>query len=163
MMDAVVLASPAYKFNPTLAKIAGFYPAYKLITLFMTRRPTVVTHEEQKEKDNWTNYWLPNQYTKSLKQLYDLQRLTYCDSVLQKVTMPVLLFYYYKDEENQDPTVHVGSMLRAYGEFNNRTPNPKSKNIAFDKGEHTLMSRFSKGGVDQEKVQKVIVDFIRSL
>jgi hypothetical protein len=37
--------------------------------------------------------------------------------VFEKIKVPVLMLYYYKDEENQDKVVSVEAMLKAFDEL----------------------------------------------
>jgi pimeloyl-ACP methyl ester carboxylesterase len=157
-LDAVVLTSPFYNFATTLPKLGGFYPAFKLLTLLMPRRPSRPIPDEP---DNWSLYWYPHQHTKSLRQLYQVRHLTARDSVFRKVSKPVLLLYYFKNEADSDHTADVNTMLAAWGEFNNGTPNPLSRKVRIEKGNHVLMSKYEP--VDYDAVQKAVVDFVHSL
>lgn len=162
LVDALVLCAPAYQFAPPIAKVAGFYPALKLITLVMPRRPSTPIPNEA---DNWSLYWYPNQYTKSLRQMYQLQSLIANDDVYRKVKQPVMLLYYYKDDANQDNTVSVSHMIAAYEAFNNGTANPKSKKTALDQGGHVLLSKYVEPNEvpDYDKVTSGIIGYINSL
>ncbi|MBN1534256.1 MAG: alpha/beta fold hydrolase [Spirochaetes bacterium] len=157
-LDALVLVSPFYQFGSASAKLTNFYPTFKLLTAVMPRRPS---RPIPKEADNWSLYWYPNQYMKSLRQLVQLRNLASRDSVYERVTKPVLLLYYYKDAENSDHTADVNTMLEAYGTFNNGTPDPLSRKVCIEKGNHVLMSRFEE--VDYDAVQKAVVDYVRSM
>lgn len=62
----------------------------------------------------YAQYWNNRYVTKSLVQLEELLETTMKESVFNKVTQPVLLLYYYKDETNQDKVVKVSAMKRMF-------------------------------------------------
>ncbi len=160
LVDALILSSPAYQFASTPAKISAFYPMFKLITTLMERAPSAPIPAED---DNWSLYWYPDDYMRALRQLYQLQALTSNNDIYKKVTQPVLLQYYYKDENNQDTAASVPDMKSAYKSFNNGTPNSLSREIPYDVGGHVLFSKYVLVVPDFDKVTKGAVDFINSL
>jgi len=160
LIDALILSSPAYQFASPSAKTAAFYPMFKLVTTFMVWAPSSPIPPE---KDNWSLYWYPKNYMRSLRQLYQLQAIVSKDSVYRKVSQPVMLQYYYKDKDNQDTAASVADMKKAYKTFNNGTPNRLSREVPFDKGGHVLFSKYSTTKPDFDKVTKESVDFINSL
>ncbi len=74
----------------------------------------------------------------------------------KKITIPVFMGYYYKDEENQDKVVSVKRMLDFYNELG--TPENKKQKVAFPKADaHVICaSMFSK---DIEGVKKATFDW----
>lgn len=160
LVDALIIGSPAYQFASTPAKMAAFYPMFKLVTTLMERSPSSPIPAEA---DNWSLYWYPDEYMRALRQLYQLQALTSNDAVYNKVTQPVLLQYYYKDKDNQDPAASVPDMKKAYKSFNNGKPHLLSREIAHDKGKHVLFSKYTPVQPDFDRVTKVTADFIDSL
>lgn len=57
-----------------------------------------------------SQYWNTHYRMEALPQLEELVETTMQKEVLKKVTCPVLSIAYYKDEDNQDPTVKVSAM-----------------------------------------------------
>jgi hypothetical protein len=56
-----------------------------------------------------------------------------------KVTVPVLLLYYYKDEDHQDPVVKVSAMRRMFAQLG--TPDSLKREIALpNAGDHVIGS-----------------------
>ncbi len=157
-MDAAVLVSPFYQFGNLNGKLTNFYPMFRLISAVMPHRPSSPIPDEA---DNWSLYWYPNQYMKALRQLHLLRAIGVHDSIFRKIHIPVLLLYYFKDEENRDTTADVGAMLDAYDEFNDGTPNRLSRKVAIENGNHVLMSKYQK--VDYDRVEKTVLDFVRDL
>ncbi len=161
LIDAMILISPAYQYAGFMPKLAGFYPMFKLVTTIIERKPA--PWPIPKEKDNWSLYWYANQYLRSMRQIYQLQSLTSHESVYKKVTQPVMLMYYYKDEKNQDKAASVAGMREAYMMFNNGTPNPKSVNMPYAVGGHVMTSKYTDMPPDYDKVTKDVLGFIKSL
>lgn len=72
-------------------------------------------------------------------QLEELLETTMKASVFEKVKQPVLLLYYYKDEDNQDPVVKVSAMKRMFNQLG--TPgNLKRQTAIPNAGDHVLGS-----------------------
>ncbi len=160
LIDALVLVSPAYRYAGFFPKTATFYPVFKLITTVMERKPTAPIPPD---KDNWSLYWYPNQYMRSMRQIYQLQSLVSNESVYRNVAQPVMLLYYYKDENNQDKAASVDGMKEAYELFNNGKPNPMSRKEPQSVGGHVLTSKYTDTPPDYDKVTNETLDFINSL
>jgi len=62
----------------------------------------------------YAQYWNNRYVTRSLVQLEELLESTMKESTFRKVTQPVLLLYYYKDDANQDKVVKVSAMKRMF-------------------------------------------------
>ena len=61
------------------------------------------------------------------------------ESTFKKVKQPVLLLYYYKDEEHQDPVVKVSAMKRMFKQLG--TPDSLKRQAALpNAGEHVIGS-----------------------
>lgn len=84
-------------------------------------------------------YWQSSYRLEAVAYLQSLVENTMTFETFEKVTQPVFLGYYYKDEENQDPTVKVSAMLRMFDELG--TPeNLKVKHAFPTVGVHPLAS-----------------------
>ena len=59
-------------------------------------------------------YWQSSYRIEAVAFLQSLVENTMTPETFEKVTQPVFLGYYYKDEENQDPTVKVSAMLKMF-------------------------------------------------
>jgi pimeloyl-ACP methyl ester carboxylesterase len=62
----------------------------------------------------YAQYWNNRYVTSSLVQLEELLETTMKESTFRKVTQPVLLLYYYKDDKHQDDVVKVPAMKRMF-------------------------------------------------
>lgn len=159
LVDALILSAPAYQFAQIMPKAASFYPLFKVITTFMERAPEKIVPEGH----DWGLYWYTNQYLKALRQLYQLQAIAAHEEIFREVKQPVLLQYYYKDKNNQDTAASVAHMREAYKAFNNGTPHKLSREKAFTKGGHILLSKYAIPLPDFDDVEKETRDFIISL
>lgn len=70
------------------------------------------------------------------------------------VTQPVLMMYYFKDENNQDPVVKVSVMLDMFKQFSS----PIKKQVPIpNAGDHVIGSYIK--SKDWQTVQKEALDF----
>ena len=98
----------------------------------------------------------------SYKTLFDLKKLVARDGMYRLVRDPVLLLYYYQDEQHQDTGTSVPAMLHAYKTFGPEgTPHPLSRSVAVADGDHVLMSRWVKS--DKRRVEEACVAFLHAV
>ncbi|MCX7679025.1 MAG: alpha/beta hydrolase [Spirochaetes bacterium] len=156
-ITGTVLVSPFYDFATAATRLANCYPIFRTFVFINPIR--VSSREVPPDEDNWTKYWYREQYFISLQQLIDLKRIIARREVYEKITIPVLLLYYYKDENNQDKTASVAHMKEAFALFGkSKQPNPLNRAVAIEEGSHVLMSKYSK--TDEHKVITTTLDFI---
>ena len=87
----------------------------------------------------YAQYWNNRYATKSLVQLEELIETTMKASTFEKVKQPVLLLYYYKDEEHQDAVVKVSAMKRMFKQLG--TPDSLKREVAIaNAGNHVIGS-----------------------
>ena len=87
-------------------------------------------------------YWLTRYHSNGLMTLQQTMDAVNKPEVFAKIKMPVLLAYYYKDEENQDKVVSVEAMLKMFDELG--TPAAQKQKAALPKtGEHVIASHFT--------------------
>ena len=87
----------------------------------------------------YSQYWNAKYRIESTVQLEELVEMTMKESVFKKVTQPVLLLYYYKDEDHQDPVVKVSAMKRMFMQLG--TPENLKRQIAIpNAGDHVIGS-----------------------
>ena len=87
----------------------------------------------------YAQYWNNRYVTKSLVQLEELLESTMKQSTFEKVKQPVLLLYYYKDEDHQDDVVKVSAMKRMFSQLG--TPENLKRQVALpNTGNHVLGS-----------------------
>ncbi|MEW6526129.1 MAG: alpha/beta hydrolase [Spirochaetota bacterium] len=157
--DAVILVSPFYRFANPMGNALFFRPFFKTVLLFTTYRERHDPYDDP--NDNWTMYWYAKNYWASLHSLLDLGEFIANDSFYKKVSCPVLLLYYYKDEKHKDGSAEVSAMLKAYDTFNNGKPNPLSRKVVIENGDHVLLSKYVKS--DWGKAEKAITAFLNNV
>ncbi|HYM95216.1 MAG TPA: alpha/beta hydrolase [Chitinophagaceae bacterium] len=104
----------------------------------------------------YKQYWNQTYCTNSLVQLEELLEETMKESTFKKVTQPVLLLYYYKNEKHQDPVVKVSSMKRMFAQLG--TPENLKEQFAIpNAGDHVIGSYIK--SKDVKTVENKIDDF----
>lgn len=87
----------------------------------------------------YRQYWNTPYRMEAAVQLEELLETTMKASVFEKVKQPVLLLYYYKDEEHQDPVVKVSAMKRMFNQLG--TPDSLKREIPVpEAGNHVIGS-----------------------
>ncbi len=108
----------------------------------------------------YKQYWNQIYSTKSVVQLEELLEETMKESTFKRVTEPVLLLYYYKDEKQQDPVVKVSAMKRMFAQLG--TPgNLKEQDAIPNAGNHVIGSYIK--SKDVKTVEEKIDDFAVSV
>lgn len=157
-MAGVVLVSPFYNFPDAVSRLVNHYPIFRLYVALNPMR--ISSSPVPPQEDNWTKYWYREQYYLAATQLIDLERMIARDPVYEKITIPVLLIYYYKDKNNQDKTASVAHMLHAFERFGrSSSPNPLNRAVRVENGAHVLMSKYDK--TDEALVTEATYEFIR--
>lgn len=87
----------------------------------------------------YKKYWYNKYRMESAVQLEEFLETSMKASLFEKVKQPVLLLYYYKDEEHQDKVVKVSAMKRMFHQLG--TPVSLKKEIAVpEAGDHVIGS-----------------------
>ncbi len=90
----------------------------------------------------YAQYWNNRYRMEATVQLEELLETTMKHSVFKKVTQPLLLLYYYKDEEHQDPVVKVSAMKRMFTQVS--TPENLKRQIAIPNGGAHVLGSYIK-------------------
>jgi pimeloyl-ACP methyl ester carboxylesterase len=94
----------------------------------------------------YKKYWNTPYRLEATVALEEMVEATMKPATFQKITQPILLLYYYKDEQNQDPVVKVDAMLEMFNEVS--TPITLKRKIAIpNAGNHVLGSPIKSGDV----------------
>lgn len=89
--------------------------------------------------DLYPKYWDTLYRMEAAVQLQELIETTMKESTFEKVKQPVLVLYYYKDEEHQDRVVKVSAMKRMFKQLG--TPDSLKEMIAVpNAGDHVIGS-----------------------
>lgn len=116
----------------------------------------LVTGDDYHEFDDRTKlidqYWTSKYRLEALTQLQVLMDETMVKETFQKVTQPVFLGYYYKDEIHQDSTVSVAAMLEMFKELG--TPTAEKRKVKFEHvGDHVMTSYITSKDLESVKME----------
>jgi len=131
---ALVLLSPNIAINDGAAWILnnhwGLQVAHMVKGKYNIAEDTTAVYKQ---------YWNNKYRMEGAVELEELLETTMKSSLFEKVTQPVLLMYYYKDEDHQDPVVKVSAMKRMFRQLG--TPANMKREIAVpNAGEHVIGS-----------------------
>lgn len=105
----------------------------------------------------YKQYWSYGYRLEAVVQLEELLETAMKPEVFNKVTQPVLMLYYYRDQVNQDSVVQVGAMQEMYNELG--TPTDKKRSVPIPNANNHVIGSFIKSN-DVEGVEKEIEKFI---
>nr|WP_294872188.1 alpha/beta hydrolase [uncultured Pedobacter sp.] len=150
---SVILISPNVAINDKLAFLANNPWGLEMSRLVIGGKEKIVEGKSEEYK----KYWYTQYRLESVVQLEELVESSMTEETFNKIKQPLLLLYYYKNEQEQDPVVKVDAMLKMYDELG--TPaSLKSKVAIPNGGSHVLGSHIT--SKDIEGVQKAIDNFI---
>jgi len=99
-------------------------------------------HNMNKITEKKKNYWTIRYRLESTVELQKLVETGMRPEVFQRITAPVFMGYYYKNEEEQDKVVSIPAMLRMFDQLG--TPEDKKQKVAFpEAGDHVIISHLS--------------------
>ena len=134
-IKALILYSPCFKVNG-LSLATGPWGEQLLAQIGGTHRD--ITHYTPDR----ANYWLTRYHTNGVLTLQKTMDAIVQPGVFAKIKVPVLMLYYYKDEENQDKVVSVEAMLKAFDELG--TPVSLKRKVALpNAADHVIASHFT--------------------
>jgi pimeloyl-ACP methyl ester carboxylesterase len=91
------------------------------------------------DRDIYKQYWYSQYPLEAAVELQEMLETTMTKENFEKVKQPLLLLYYYRDEQHQDSVVSVPAMLKMFDELG--TPgNEKVKEAVPNAGDHVLGS-----------------------
>ena len=143
-VDALILYSPNIRINNSsafvLTKPWGLQIARKI-----TGSKYRTSNEDAESED--CKYWNCKYRLEALVYLQQLVEATMKKETYEKVTVPVFLGYYYKDEAHQDETVRVDAMLKMFNQLG--TVSGEKVKVAFpEAGQHVIACEMTSGAVD---------------
>ncbi|MCE9600377.1 MAG: alpha/beta fold hydrolase [Spirochaetia bacterium] len=165
-VHALIVASPFYEFYRSDANVAAYPGGLTLVELV---GGGVIRDVRKKPNDpndtrieGYQNYWYDVQYFAALRGLAQLKRAVSKPSTFGRITSPVLMLYYYRDEEHQDKSASVPGMLDGFQQFGKFSkPNPLNRSVAIEQGDHVLMSKWVP--TDKALIEKEILRFIEDV
>ena len=113
-------------------------------------------NESKDTSATYKKYWSSRYRMEGAVELQELLEKTMKASLFEKIKQPVLLLYYYKDEDHQDEVVKVSAMQRMFRQLG--TPAEMKKEQAMPTtGDHVIGSWIK--SKDIPAVEKAIDDF----
>jgi esterase/lipase len=105
----------------------------------------------------YKQYWSYGYRLEAVVQLEELLETAMKPQLYKKVTQPVLMLYYYRDEINQDSVVTVEAMHKMYDQLG--TPADKKRSVPIPKADNHVIGSYIKSH-DVQTVQKEIEKFM---
>ena len=133
-LHSLILLSPNIEIaDPNAAMITGPW-GEQLIE-------SMVGEYRMVDSSQLSQYWSGNNHIDGLKALQGLIDQTMNDDTFKKITTPIYMGYYYKNEQEQDPVVSVDAMLEFYDAVG--TPSDQKHKTAFaNAGDHVVCSKY---------------------
>lgn len=151
-VDGLILYSPNIKvYNKTMVLLSKPW-GLQLGRKVMGGKYRISEDDPESED---CKYWNCKYRVEALVYLQQLLDATMTKETFGRVSVPVFLAYYYKDDENQDNTVSVDAMLDMFKELGT-LPNQKVKKAFPEAGDHVIACELTSGSVEE-----VIAETIR--
>ncbi len=108
----------------------------------------------------YKRYWYSHYRLESVVQLQEMLESSMNKATFECVKQPVLLLYYYKNDQQQDPVVKVSAMLKMFDELG--TPATEKQKVALpNAGNHVIGSYIT--SKDVKGVENAISKFAEKL
>jgi pimeloyl-ACP methyl ester carboxylesterase len=160
-----VLVSPFYDFisgTSVLLAVPGGLSIIHAVSGGEVRDAGWGDDPEQRKVEGYDDYWLTKQKFSALVELDKVRRYIAHDDIYRKVTSPVLLLHYYKDEEHQDNVASVPAMREAFAAFGKAgAPSPLNRMVAVEDSNHIMLSEYVRS--DKETPARAIREFLRDV
>ncbi len=114
----------------------------------------------QKEHPLYQQYWNTKYRLEATVQLEELLETTMTKENFAKVKQPLLVLYYYKDEQEQDPVVSVDAMKKMFAEVGTEEKNKKMIPVP-NTSNHVIASPIQ--SKDIISVEKETADFLKTV
>ena len=133
IVDALILYSPNIDVAQKSAHILSSKFGYMIARVLKGK---MIQYDDPPEVQK---YWQSQYHLNGPRAMIQLVEATMNPETFKKVKQPVFLGYYYKNEEEKDPTVSVDALLKMYDKLG--TPPDKKMKTAFpDAGCHPIAS-----------------------
>ena len=133
VIDGLILYSPNIDVIQKSAHMLSSDIGYSIARIFKGK---MIIYDDPPEVQK---YWQSEYHLNGPAAMIRLVEETMTPETFKKVKQPVFLGYYYKSEEEKDPTVSVDALLKMFDELG--TPPDKKMKVAFpDAGCHPIAS-----------------------
>lgn len=164
-ISGVVLVSPFYDFVNKGGKLAAYPGMVAVMNLVMGKiRPAGDENDPppNNKLPGYNDYWYTKQYYAALRPLARLRKFVVRQSIFARITIPAMMLYYYRDENNQDSSAEVRTMLESFSSFGSASePHPLNRAINVTDTEHVMMSKYVRSNKD--RVEKEVSRFLEEL
>lgn len=116
--------------------------------------------ESKDTRPIFKQYWNSRYRVEAAVALQELLETTMKEETFKKVTQPVLMLYYYKDDIHQDSTVKVSAMKQMFNQLSTPVDKKRSAPIP-NAGNHVLASYIRSN--DVEGVENQIENFMKDV
>lgn len=148
---ALILLSPNIAINDPDAWILNNHWGGQIANLILGSKYNTA----KDDRPLYKRYWNYKYRLEAAVALQEMLETTMLPQTFKKITQPVLMLYYYKDERHQDTVVKVSEMKRMFNEL----ATPLKKQVAIPgAGDHVIASPFK--SKDAVRVQNEISEFI---
>jgi pimeloyl-ACP methyl ester carboxylesterase len=147
LVNGLILYSPNVKLkNPAASLLSKPWGLH--IARMIYKGNYRITNEDFESKD--CRYWYCKQRVEGLTTLQLLIEKTMKPGIFERVICPVLLGYYYQDENHQDQTISIPAALEMFEKLG--TPTAMKTEYAFpEAGDHVIACELFSGAVDEVK------------
>ncbi len=158
IVKGVIMFSPFYEFANSTAQLLYLPGGNKLAQMIQGKTTKWNDKPDDIYDPAMKNHWITEKYVSALANIVALRRLFANEETWRKVKQPLLMMYYYKDEQNEDDVASVSAMVEA---FKYMGQNSLSKAVPVVRGDHILAS--SLADTDKEIVMKETTAFINAV
>lgn len=126
----------------------------------LVKKSDQITTTDQSE--TYRKFWYSNYRLEGVVALQEMMETTMKKEYFQKVTQPLLMLYYYKDEAHQDRVVKVSAMQRMFAEVG--TPTDLKRAVAIpNAGDHVIGSPIKSKDIAsvESETEKFAKDILR--
>ena len=155
-VHALVLLSPNIEINDSNAWILNNPWGLQLARMILGSEYI----ESTDQRPIYKQYWSARYRIEAAVALQELLETTMTEETFKKVTQPLLMLYYYKDEIHQDSTVRVSAMKEMFAQLG--TPAEKKRAVAMPNTGHHVIASYIKSH-DVKGVENQIEDFFKNV
>ena len=155
-VHGIILLSPNIEINDPNAWLLNDPWGLQIATL--VKRSRYITTPDQ--RDIFKKYWYSHYRMEGVVALEEMLETSMLNETFKGIQQPLLLLYYYKDEENQDKVVRVSAMKEMFAALG--TPDSLKRETALpNTGDHVIASPIK--SKDVESVQREIEKFLSEI
>lgn len=162
-VDGLVLANPFFDFADPSAFLISRRVGMPIIeSVYGKERDAGWKSDPEKRRvDGYEDHWITKQHFRALHTIDDLRRTIATPEVLSAVEAPILMFYYYADENHQDTAASVSAMHHFFALAGGNKPHTISRKVPIADGNHILFSDYVR--TDKDTIKRESSAFLRTI